>query len=370
MYFSEYPVQSLYRVNYKKLLNKQDLLNRMTASFPSYPELHALIFDADRIPYAVLAIILSLMVGVVTGPRAGNANPMVWIWIDSAFGALGDRLDKKQRPAPDLMFRGFMLMALAVVLGCFFGLLCDYLVQTYPFHGLMRSALITLALTGGSVWFVLLRLYFALEHKQLVQGTYYGVARTSRVNLNSTDDFGITRVGMAMAARTLDKGIVAPVIWYLIGGFPALFVYSGLGALAWRFGKDGFTKGFGAVPLALEKLLGFIPSLITTFLISAASVITPTANITKSVRSWLGKSVPYAQGGAPLTAMAWALEVTLGGPTKDLSGSAIQSEWAGPPNATAKVGHMHLRRSLYINVMAQLLFIAMLLGAYVWSGRL
>lgn len=342
----------------------------MPINFPSYSELHTLIFDPDRIPYAIVAIIIVFIVGLITGPRAGNANSMIWIWVDSVFGWIGDKLDKKQRPVPDLMFRGFMITALCVSIAAFFGLVCEHIALTYPLYGLSRAIMITLVLTGGSVVFVLLRLYFALEQKQMAKGSYLAIARTSRINLNSTDDFGITRVGMGMAARTLDKGLVAPVLWYLIGDFPALFAFAAISGLAWRFGKDGFTKGFGAVPLALDKLFGFIPSLLTTLIISLASIITPTANITKSVRSWIGKSVSYAQGGAPLTAMAWALEVTMGGPVKDLNGSTIKSDWVGPPKATAKISHKHLRRALYIYVMAYLLFIAMLLGAYVWSATL
>lgn len=343
----------------------------MFEQIPSFQELHAYIFDADRIPFAVMAIVLVHLIGVITGPRSGNANPMVWIWIDSLFGWLGDRLDKKQRAKADLAFRGFILMAIALVLFVGFGEVCEYLVGRYEYYGLVQAVLIALALSGGGVYFVLLRLYFALEKKQeLVKGAYYGVARTSRINLNTTDDYGITRVGMAMAARSFDKGIVAPVFWYLVGGFTGLFAYSAIAALAWRFGKDGFSKGFGDVPLAIDKLLGIVPSLLATVLICLASIFTPTANILKSITSWWGKGAPYEQGGHPLTAMAWTLNVTLGGPVKDLNGSTVKLDWVGPKEATAKIDHGHLRRALYINLMAQLLFIVSLLGAYIWSSYL
>ncbi|MFP4313700.1 MAG: cobalamin biosynthesis protein, partial [Alphaproteobacteria bacterium] len=207
-----------------------------------------------------------------------------------------------------------------------------------------------------------------LEQNQMAEGAYYGVARTSRVNLNSTDDYGITRIGMALAARSFDKGMVAPVLWYLIAGFSGVFVYAVIAGLAWRFGKDGFTSGFGAVPLALEKLLGFIPSILSAVLMSLASIITPTASIFKSMASWFSHRAPYEQGGLPLTAMAWTLNVTLGGATQDLNGSSLKNEWVGPKNATAKNDHKHLRRALYINVVAHLLFIAALLGAYISAG--
>lgn len=344
---------------------------KMTENLPSFAELHALVFDADRIPYALMAIILSLIVGMVTGPRSGNANPMIWIWVDSLFGWLGERLDKKQRSKADLSFRGFMIMAVAIVLFAGLGEICTYLSARYAFYGLTQTVLLTLGLSVGSVYFVLLRLYFALsQKKEMVKGAFYGVARTSRINLNSTDDYGITRVGMTMAARTFDKALVAPVFWYLVGGFTAMFVYSCIAGLAWRFGKDGFSRGLGDVPLALEKLLGVVPAILSTALISLASIFTPTANIVKSISAWWGKGAPYAQGWLPLSAMAWTLGVTLGGPAKDIGGSAIKSDWVGPKGATAKITPGHLRRALYILVMAQLLFISALLGAYLWSSYL
>lgn len=334
----------------------------------NYQELHAYVMDVDRIPYAIIAILITLIIGVITGPRSGNAYPMMWIWIDSLLGSFGDKLDKKTRKKPDLMFRGFIIMALAVIIAAFLGEVSKIIVAEFDYWGITRALLISLCLCGGSVWFILLRLYFALEHKQMAEGAYYGVARTSRVNLNSTDDFGITRVGIALAARSFDKGMVAPVLWYLIGGFTALFVYAAVAGLAWRFGKDGFTSGFGAVPLAVEKLLGFVPSIFAALLMSLASTVTPTASIFKSFLSWFSKRAPYAQGGLPLTAMAWTLNVTLGGATQNLSGSALKNEWIGPKNATAKNNHKHLRRALYINVIAHLLFIVALLSAYLWAG--
>lgn len=340
----------------------------MPEKLPFLTDLHTMIFDPDRIPFAVLAILLTLVVGVITGPRTGNANPMIWIWVDKMFGGIGDRLDKKERSSGDLAFRGFFVMVVAFVLFVVLGALFQNLALHSGTYGLLEVVLIALALSGGSVWYVLLKLYFALGKGQVEKGAFYAIARTSRINLNTTDDYGITRVGMALAARSFDKNMVAPVLWYLIGGLPAMFGYAALAAVAWRFGKDGFSKGLGSVPLAIEKLLGIVPSIFAALLMSFASVFTPTATIFKSFLSWAKKGAPYEQGGMPLTAMSYALEVTLGGPAKDIGGSTIKSDWVGPKNATAKVEPHHLRRAMYLNLMAQLLFVVALLGAYLWSG--
>lgn len=333
---------------------------------------HSTFFDVERIPVALAAMLLCVVIGMITGPFAGNANAFLWFVIDRIVGGIGDKLDKPSRPAADLLFRGFLITMLIVVLMALLGKAFDALIDTKPLYGMTQLILLSLCLSAGTVWFSLLKLYFAMENDGTTKGAFLGVARSTRTNLNASDDFGITRMGMNFAARSFDKNMVAPVIWFLVAGFVGVCLYTGLAALAWRFGKDGATKGFGATALALEKLLGFFPSVLSGLLITLASLFTPTAKIHKGITAWFGHKnrAAYEQGGFALSAMAWSLNVSLGGPAQDLKGDAIKNNWIGPESATAKNDHKHLRRAIYINVMAHILFVATLLSMYVWSGIL
>ena len=80
------------------------------------------------------------------------------------------------------------------------------------------------------------------------------------------------------------------------------------------------------------------------------------------------KPQPIRAGGFPLSALAWSLDVSLGGASQDITGSAIKGEWTGPKGATAKIDHKHLRRGIFISVIAHILFIATLCGSYLWGG--
>ena len=341
-------------------------------SFPdSFAQLHSMIFDIDRIPPAVVAILITLVIGMITGPVRGNANPFLWGLVDMIFGRIGDKLDKLDRSRSDLTFRGFVIFAMAVLLAGIMAEGAKLVTIEYNYMGLAESVFVALALSTGAVWFALLRYYFALSTKgQMKKGGYYAMARTSRIDLNTTDEYGMTRLGMALSVRCFDKALVTPIIWYLIGGLSALYVYAVIAGLAWRFGKDGYGKGFGAVPLAIEKLLGVVPSLLAAFFVTAASVFTPTSGIVKSIRSWFGakSAAPYSEGGYPVTALAWGLNVSLGGPAKDLNGSALKKKWVGPQGATAKIEPYHMKRALYTTAMAQLLFVVALLAAYLWGS--
>lgn len=334
-----------------------------------YFELHAQIMDPDRIPLAIIAIAVAAILGVITGPLAGNANPVLWLIVDKIFGKLGDRLDRVHRSTGDLAMRGFFVAVLCLIAALMLGKFYNQIVHDKPVSGITEILLLTTMITAGTVWFILLRLYFTLEKKQTGKGAYLAVSRSTRVNLAATDDFGITRTGMGFAARSFDKGLVAPVFWYLIGGLPLAVLYTALAALCWRFGKNGFSKGFGAIPMALEKLLGLIPSLLAAILMTLATIITPSAAIHKGVSAWFGAKnrAPYEQGGYPLSALAWSLNVSLGGAVQDLSGSAIQNIWVGPEAATARNDHNHLKRAIYIHFAATILLMGALCGAYLWS---
>lgn len=335
-----------------------------------FQHMHAGLLDPDRLPIAMLAMILVAVVGVVTGPSFGQVNPWYWSLIDKFFGKIGGRLDRTERKKSDLLFRGALLTFFVMFFSYLIALICESASANMPFYGVTEIVLLSFTLSTGTLWYALLKLYFAMKKGQTSKGAYYAIARSARIDLNSTDDYGVTRVGMALAARSFDKGLVAPVFWYLLLGLPGVYLYTGLAALAWRFGKSGFTKGFGMMPLALERLMGFVPTILAGVLIALAGLFTPTGGMTRALGSLLSpsKRTKYEEGGLPLSAMAYSLNVSLGGPVKDLDGSAIKAAWAGPKGATAKLESGHLRRALYMHAMAYLLFLASLLGAMLWAG--
>lgn len=338
-----------------------------------FSSLHAHIFDPERLPVAVCAMLLVGIVGALTGPLAGNANPFYWRAVDFLFGPLGGRLDKTERKAADLATRGLIIMLTALIMSVLVGQFFQTLSDHYKNWLIVDILALSLVMAAGAGWHSLIRLYKGMTSKQPVKGAFYAIAVSSRVNLAAADEYTITRTGIGMAARLFDKGIVAPILWYLIAGLPAAYLYAVLAALSWRFGKEGFTKGFGAPALALEKLMGFVPNAFSGVLLSLAGLLTPTAGMTRSFIGLLhfgskGRA-HYHEGGAALTAMAWALKVSLGGAVQDLDGSAIKRGWCGPEGATAKLDAKHLHRGLYILVMAHLLLLAALLVGIVIHGR-
>ena len=327
------------------------------------------IFGVDRILIAMAALIIVTLWGMVRGPLGGHATPFYWHLLDIAFGRLGSRMDKPNRPKGDLIFRGFILSAVILAISFFIGRFLVVLDFHYPKWSLIDIVSISMLLISGAVFAGVGRLYRALNDKKVTKGAYYTIARSTRTDLSGSDDFTITRVGMGLALKSFDKGVVAPIFWYLIAGLPGAYIYSALAFMSWRFGREGHGSGFGQMALALENLMGFVPNLLSGVLVVFAGLLTPTAGMSRAFLGFLASknAASYAEGGFPVTAAAYSLNVSLGGPTTDLDGKAVSRGWVGPVNATAQLQAKHLHRVVYICFMAHLLFLASLGGALLYA---
>lgn len=337
-------------------------------------DIHSSILDPSRFSILLMAIFLTAIAGMITGPMHGNANPFYWKVIEGVFGGIGKRLDRAERRRPDLVMRGLFVMIVALGFSLFIGSFMLALTRIMPVYNLTEVLALSLLLTSGTVWYGLLKLYFAMKEKKLTEGAFYTIARSSRTDLTAIDDYGITRTAMVFAARSFDKGLIAPSIWYLVAGLQGAFLYSALAALSWRFGRDGQGSGFGAFFNALEKLMGFVPMVLSGCLMAAAGLFTPTGGMTRAFlalpKSRREGAAPYEEGGLPVTAMAYALKISIGGPVRDIDGHAIKKTWVGPKDATARLEKGHLRRCIYISLMAFLLFVVSILFAMLYAGRL
>jgi len=342
---------------------EHDIYYTLTQAFA---QLHDFFIDVDRIPILICALLICIVVGMVTGPFMGNANPALWSVLDILFGKMGDKANKPQRGHADLVFRGFILNV--IILMFFYGVGVG-LFRSFGGMFFIEAFLVSLAITSGAVWFSVLRLYFALAQQGKAEGAYYAISKSTHTNLNTTDDYGIAREGIAFTAISFDKGLVAPALWYVIGGLPALYIYSGLAAAAWRFGKCGHGGSFGATFMALERLMGYMMSYIAGYLFTCASLVAPSARFSQALKQWWqsrGKA-PYEEGGVALSALVWPLQIIVGGAVQDLTGYLIKKAWIGPEGATAKVEHYHLKRAIVANVIAHLFFVLILTIMY-WYG--
>lgn len=348
----------------------------MIPDFPQFDHFFSYILNnvgsPERLNASMIAVLMVCAFGAIFGSFTGNANPFLWGILDRVFGGLTKKTYRVGRSISSLYFRGALILSLYILLTGFIVAGCGLLEEHFRLAGFMEPILLTCVLAGGATWSALIRLHKALradQGKTISKGSYYDIAVSTRTNLNTTDNHGIIRGGIGFVATSLDKGMIAPLFWYLIGGLPAAFIYGGIAAARWGMSREGFAKGIGILPLKLEEILGFIPQLITVLILSFAALMTPSARLTRAMTGLFAKSgrAPYAEGGLPLTILAYGLNVSLGGAVEDTDGSVLKRAWVGSKTSTAKIEIHHLRVAIYLSIMAHVLvFFTLLMGLISW----
>ena len=120
--------------------------------------LHSQILDPDRFPILLMAMLLTAIAGIITGPMHGNANPFYWKVINGVFGRVGGRLDKQQRESSDLIFRSFLLTVVVLLVSYGLGAFAESSASSVPFYGITRIIRIVIDLDTFSNWIT--RQYF------------------------------------------------------------------------------------------------------------------------------------------------------------------------------------------------------------------
>lgn len=336
----------------------------MDQFFNLYSQFQNFLFQAERIPDVILALLLSVVFGFLL---KAPVRPAIYSLFDVLFTGVGRRLDKGGRPRGDLVFRGFLSAFVFLQLAYLIGAGLYFAVRYFAGFDILQGVILAFLMTTGALWASVFRLYNVLRDKKSSKGAYLSVVETMRIDLSKADDHAVTRCALESLLRVFDKNVIGVSFWFLIGGLPLAFIYSAVTHLSFRYGRYGLDGGYGAVFNMVEKLMGFIPSFLSALFIALASIISPGASIVRSFGALFSPvgAMPYLQGGLPLHVLAHGFNVALGGPVKDLDGYALKRNWCGPKKASAKVLPENLRAALFMCAAAHLLFLSALLGAYI-----
>jgi adenosylcobinamide-phosphate synthase len=124
------------------------------------------------------------------------------------------------------------------------------------------------------------------------------------------DGSGVARAAIESAAENLSDGVVAPALWFAVGGLQGLLIYKVINTADSMIGhRTPRHEQFGWAAARLDDLLNLIPARLTALMICLVSPGTWWRDIPADAR--LHRS-PNA--GWPESAMARALNVALSGP--------------------------------------------------------
>ncbi|MCY4486201.1 MAG: adenosylcobinamide-phosphate synthase CbiB [Deltaproteobacteria bacterium] len=177
----------------------------------------------------------------------------------------------------------------------------------------------------------------------------------------SLDLHGVARSAVESLAENFNDGVVAPVLWGLLFGFPGIVAYKALNTADSMIGHlDSRYRDFGWAAARLDDVANWLPARVAGVLLAASG------------GQWGVRRVAHALGimrrdggahrsvnaGYPEGAMAGALDLRLAGPRR-YKGVVTADPWLG--EGTAAATENDIRRGLRVYVGACLL-LAVLVG--------
>lgn len=264
-------------------------------------------------PDSFYLFVLPLLIGYILDSLLGDPRwlPHPVVAFGKAISFMEKQLNRGKFRRAKGCFTTLFLVSAVLLLGMFLvDLLLQWGIVPYcvvasmaVFYGLANSSLIK---EGRKV-------VEALEY----QGLEAGRKRLSWIvgrDTSTLDRQQIYTAALETMAENLSDGVVAPLFYYAVGGFPAMLAYKMVNTLDSMVGyKNDRYRKFGWCSARLDDVLNFIPARITATLIAIVAWL--------YYGRWVaGFIFRYAHchaspnSGFPESAMAGALKCRFGGP--------------------------------------------------------
>ena len=133
------------------------------------------------------------------------------------------------------------------------------------------------------------------------------------------DEEGIHRAAIETLAENTSDGVIAPLFFLAIGGVPLAMAYKAVNTLDSMVGyKNERYLKFGWASARLDDIANYLPARLTGILMVIAASFVRSANATRALATMFrdGQKHSSPNSGIPEAAMAGALGVVLGGPSR------------------------------------------------------
>lgn len=208
---------------------------------------------------------------------------------------------------------------------------------------------------------------------RLVNENRLSEARTALKALVGRDTENLTPKQIKIAvveslSENLSDAVIAPLFYFLIGGFPFLVLYKTVNTLDSMVGyKNERYKNFGWFSARMDDLFNFIPARIAGFMIVLATLFIFGAKKAKdSFRIMLrdGRKHLSPNSGIPEAAMAGALGIRVGGPNY-YHGILVEKPYIGEEK---EFSDDVIKLAQKVVVLSSFLFLIIALGvrSFIW----
>ncbi len=300
----------------------------------------------------VAALILDGLVG--DPPVLWETIPHPVALIGKVIAFLESRLNRPQRSDLDRRARGVLMAALMVAGALGVGWLVVDIRESWSQGWIVELALTWMLVAQRSLYNHVRAVSLALDQEGLAGGRRE-VSKIVGRDPDSLDEFGVARAAIESCAENFADGVVAPVFWCALLGFPGLLAYKTINTLDSMIGhrNDRYLE-FGMASARLDDLVNLIPARLSGFLIALAALFTPKGKPAQSLWVMLRDHGHHRSpnSGWPEAAMAGALDLSLAGPRR-YPGYVAQENWIGSGRAQATPADID--RALFVMAVACLI---------------
>lgn len=200
----------------------------------------------------------------------------------------------------DCIFRGFLLTFTLIFIVFIITSLLS-LIDNIFFQALLASFTISSKM-----------LYESVKNVLTSENPKYAISMLVSRDTNEMSDSDINKASIETYAENLSDGVIAPLFYLILFGIVGAFVYKAINTLDSMVGyRNEKYEKFGKVSAKLDDIANYIPARITAILISLLFV----SKKAFSEFYKYGKQHSSPNAGHPISAMALAINVKLGGPT-------------------------------------------------------
>lgn len=264
------------------------------------------------------------------------------------------KLNRESRSRTDRTVRGFFLTIFVVSLCAAVGWGVAWLTQHHDFGWMLELFLVVALLAQRGLYNHVRAVDRALAEEG-VESARHEVAHIVGRRTDQLDGHGVARAAIESCAENFSDGVVAPVFWYVLFGFPGLLVYKAVNTMDSMIGhKTERYRAFGMTAARLDDIVNLIPARLAGLFIVLASIFVPSAKPFAALKVMLRDSGKHRSpnAGWPEGAMAGALDLALAGP-RCYAEHAVDDPWIGDgaPRATPQ----DIGKSLYLYAVACLI---------------
>lgn len=311
---------------------------------------------SDLMMVLTLGLLLNLLFG---GPltfyrRLGLRNPgrLFTGFVQS----LEARLNRSRRSEGSRRWRGFILLCFVSVVSLSLGAALHRLSLLLPYGSLLYILLIAGLIRPRTLFDEAREVAKSLDILGLEPSRPL-LASLVRRDAGTIDLHTAVRATIEYLAEAFIARIVTPSLWFVLLGLPGLLLARAIGDLYELIGYHSSRfVAFGAATIRINALLTFIPARLGALLLVLASLFIPACKPFTAFGIMWQQAHQFASSGFgwPVSAMAGALRLTLGGP-RIIASTMMDDPWTGI--GTARATTTDLRRAGALFAVATLLLV-------------